>query len=141
MGNFSYLRILNLRVYNVFMITEGLTYTTTATVTAEQSAAAMGSGSLPVFATPAMVALMENAAMNTVASLLPEGSTTVGGAIDVVHSRPTAIGAEVGATATLTAVDGRKLLFDIVASDANGTIGTAKHIRFIVDEKKFMSKV
>ena len=123
------------------MIEIGLTYTATTEVSQEKSALAMGSGNLMVFATPALVALMENAAMMAVASSLPEGSTTVGGAINIQHTRPSGMGQEVSATARLVAVDGRKLSFELVAHDAWGVIGEATHVRFIVDAERFMAKV
>lgn len=123
------------------MIETGLTYTAKTKVTQEKSALSMGSGNLLVFATPAMVALIENAAMMAVASSLPEGSTTVGGAIDIQHSRPTALGQEVSATACLVAVEGRKLTFNVSAHDAKGEIGRGTHIRFIVDAERFMEKL
>lgn len=125
----------------MIMIETGLTYTATTKVTQEKSALAMGSGNLMVFATPALVALMENAAMMAVASSLPEGSTTVGGAISIQHTRPTGMGQEVSATARLVAVDGRKLSFELVAHDSSGVIGEGTHVRFIVDAERFMAKV
>lgn len=123
------------------MLETGLTYTATTEVTQEKSALAMGSGNLPVFATPALVALMENAAMMAVATSLPEGSTTVGGAINIQHTRPSGIGQKVSATARLTAVDGRKLSFELVVHDSSGVIGEGTHVRFIVDAERFMAKV
>ena len=123
------------------MLETGLTYTATTEVTQEKSALAMGSGNLMVFATPALVALMENAAMMAVATSLPEGSTTVGGAINIQHTRPSGIGQKVSATARLTAVDGRKLSFELVAHDSSGVIGEGTHVRFIVDAERFMAKV
>ena len=123
------------------MLKEGLTYTSNVEVTPENCASAVGSGGLNVFATPSMVALMENAAMNAVAPYLPEGSTTVGAEINTTHIKPSALGAEIKATATLTSVEGRKLLFDVEASDANGVIGKGSHVRFIVDIERFMAKL
>ena len=123
------------------MIKEGLTHTSKIKVTLENCASAVGSGGLDVFATPSMVALMENAAMNAVAPFLPEGSTTVGAEIDTTHIKPSALGAEIEATATLTAVEGRKLVFDVEARDTSGTIGKGTHVRFIVDIERFMAKV
>ena len=84
---------------------------------------------------------MENAAMNAVAPFLPEGSTTVGSEINTTHIKPSALGAEIEATATLTAVEGRKLLFDVEARDASGTIGKGTHVRVIVDIERFMAKL
>ncbi len=119
----------------------GKTYTSQIVVTADKYASALGSGDLEVLATPAMVALMENAAMLCVASDLEEGSTTVGSAITTTHLRPSPIGATVEATATLTAVEGRKLSFRIVATDEKGVIGEGEHTRFVVDRVKFMAKL
>lgn len=121
------------------MLTEGIQHTSTVTVTEQNTALALGSGDLPVFATPALVALMENAAMQTVASLLPEGSTTVGGFIETSHLAPSAIGKTIQATATLTEVKGKKLSFNIEAFEGENLVGKATHIRFIVDREKFMN--
>lgn len=123
------------------MIEKGLTHTSVAKVSANNTAIALGSGDMPVFATPAMMALMENAAMLAVASELPEGSTTVGGHIESSHLKPSPIGAEVAATATLERVEGRKLYFNIVAHQGETVIGEGKHLRFIVDRERFMAKV
>ena len=119
----------------------GMTFTSEAIVSSVNSAAAMGSGDLPVFATPAMVALMENAAMNAVAPALSQGLTTVGAEMNTTHVKPSAIGARVQATATLTAVEGRKLTFIVEASDESGVIGKGTHVRFIVDKERFMAKL
>ena len=123
------------------MLKEGLSYTSRVEVALDNCAVTMGSGDLEVFATPAMVALMENAAMNAVAEALPEGSTTVGAAMNTSHIKPSGIGAEVSATATLTSVEGRKLTFEVVASDNEGTIGEGTHVRYVVDREKFMSRI
>ena len=100
-----------------------------------------GSGDLPVLATPAMLALMENAAMLAVAPALAEDDTTVGGRISVTHLRPTAPGDEVEATATLTEVDGRKLTFRVEAYDSKGPIGEGTHTRFVVNRNRFLGKL
>lgn len=123
------------------MIEPGLKHTSTAVVTEALSARAIGSGDLPVYATPAMTALMENAAMLAVAGDLPEGSTTVGGRIEVSHMAPTPIGATVTATATLEKVDGRKLHFSVIAMQGDTVIGQGTHLRFVVDRERFMSKL
>lgn len=123
------------------MLETGLTHTSSLTVTEALTAKAMGSGDLPVLATPAMMALMENAAMTAVAPELPEGSTTVGGHIESSHLKPTPIGAEVKAEATLTKIDGRKLYFTVKAMQGDTVIGEGTHLRFIVDREKFMSKL
>ncbi|MBQ3608662.1 MAG: thioesterase family protein [Bacteroidaceae bacterium] len=119
----------------------GLTYTSTLVVSKDHVAAVMGSGDLHVFATPAMVALMENAAMLAVANHLPEGSTTVGAMMNTSHVKPSPVEETVRATAVLTAIEGRKLTFEIKAEDSKGIIGEAVHVRFVVDKEKFMSKL
>lgn len=116
-------------------------YTSKKVVTENDTAQNVGSGTLPVFATPMMVALMENAAMKAAEQLLQEGESTVGSELNIKHLRPTAIGEEVSATAVLTAQEGRKLTFSVVASDKNGTIGEGTHVRYIVNIEKFMSKL
>lgn len=123
------------------MLEAGLKAESGAVVTASVSAAEMGSGDLPVLATPAMIALMENAAMIAVAGELPEGSTTVGAMINTTHIRPTAIGDTVTASAVLTAVEGRKLTFRVEARDSVGLVGEGDHIRYVVDREKFLSKL
>ena len=120
---------------------KGLTYTSKIAVTEAVTAVTMGSGDMEVLATPAVVALMENAAMNAVRPQLPEGSTTVGAMIQTSHVRPSALGDEVQATALLEEVDGRKLTFKVTASDSKGVIGEGTHIRFIVDRERFLSKL
>ena len=123
------------------MLKEGLTHTSRVKVALENCAVTLGSGDMEVFATPAMVALMENAAMNAVAEALPEGSTTVGSEMNTTHIKPSGIGTEVSATAVLTSVEGRKLTFKVSAADQVGTIGEGVHVRYVVDREKFMSKV
>ena len=122
------------------MLEKGLSARSTATVTAQNTAAAMGSGDLPVLATPAMVALMENAALKAVAAELPAGSTTVGAEMNVTHIKPSKLGAAIIATAVLTAVEGRKLTFNVGARDEAGMIGEGVHVRYVVDREKFLTK-
>ncbi len=119
----------------------GLSYTATTTVNQNNAALALGSGDMEVFATPAMVALMENAAMNAVAPHLEAGQTTVGTQITTSHIKASAIGATISATATLTAVDGRSLTFAITAREGDKTIGEGSHTRFIVDRERFLAKL
>lgn len=119
----------------------GLFYASTVEVGSGNTAIALGSGSLEVFATPAMTALMENAAMNAVAASLPEGSTTVGTRLDIAHTRATAPGETVTAEARLVEVEGRRLVFEVEARDSMGTIGRGMHERFVVDREKFMAKL
>lgn len=119
----------------------GSTHTTTIIVDDSHSAATMGSGDLPVLATPAMVAAMENAAMQALGAHLEPNQTSVGTAINVQHTRATPLGATVAATATITLVAGRRIEFEISAKDMDGEIGHGVHVRFIVDREKFMSKL
>lgn len=123
------------------MLENGLSATVRTTVVEENTARTMGSGDLAVFATPAMVALMEHAAMTAVAAVLPEGSTTVGSEMNCSHIKPSKLGAVITATAVLTAVEGRKLTFTVGASDEQGIIGEGVHVRFIVDRERFMAKL
>ena len=119
----------------------GLSHTSRLMVAEENTALALGSGDMLVLATPQMVALMENAAMMAVRDHLPDGATTVGSMINTTHVRPTAVGMEVKATATLTEAEGRKLTFAVKAEDANGVVGEGTHIRYVVDRQKFLSKI
>lgn len=123
------------------MLEKGLTARSETTVSASNTAAAMGSGDLEVFATPAMVALMENAAMRAVAEALPAGSTTVGAEMNVTHIKPSGVGAAVMAMAVLTEVDGRRLVFNVGARDDKGVIGEGIHVRYIVDRARFLAKI
>ena len=119
----------------------GLTFTSTTVVDNTNTAVALGSGDMEVFATPAMVALMENAAMNAVAPHLETGQTTVGTEISTTHIKASALGATITATATLTAIEGRKLTFAVTAHDGDNIIGEGTHTRFIVDRERFLAKV
>ena len=119
----------------------GLNYTSVTTVENSNTALALGSGDMEVFATPAMVAIMENAAMNAVAAHLEAGQTTVGSQITTTHIKPSALGATITATATLTAVEGRKLTFAVEAYDGETLIGSGTHVRYIVDRERFLAKL
>ncbi|MCM1312605.1 MAG: thioesterase family protein [Bacteroides sp.] len=123
------------------MIKEGLTHTSRMTVAEEHTAKIIGSGDMDVLATPAMLALMENAAMLAVAGVLQQGETTVGGHIESSHLKPSPIGTAVEATATLVKVEGKKLFFDIVAMQGDVLIGKGTHLRFVVDKEKFVSRL
>ena len=120
---------------------EGASYTSTMRVVAETTADYIGSGDLAVLATPAMCALMENAAMLAVAPHLEAEQTTVGTALNIEHLRATKVGEVITATAVLTEINGRELKFNIAARDEVGVIGEGTHSRFIVYREKFMSKL
>ncbi len=119
----------------------GLAGTATTTVTETNTAIAMGSGALPVFSTPSMCALMEEAACNAINSSLEPGMGSVGISLNITHGAPSALGAVITATAMLTAVEDRKLVFSIEAKDEHGIIGKGSHERFIINNEKFMNKL
>ena len=119
----------------------GLKYESTVVVSPSNTAATLGSGDMDVFATPAMVALMENAAMLAVAAYLPEGSATVGTQMNTSLVKASPLGATITASAELTEVEGRKLTFAVKAWDEKGTIGEGVHTRFVVDRERFLSKL
>ncbi len=123
------------------MLELGLKHESATVVSETNSAKTLGSGDMDVFATPAMVVLMENAAMLAVTAELPEGSATVGTQMNTSHIKASPIGASITASAELTAVDGRKLTFAVKAWDEKGVIGEGEHTRFIVDRERFLSKL
>ena len=110
------------------------------TVTPDNTAQAVGSGLVPVFATPYMIALMENAAVNAVQEALAPGEGTVGTRLDVTHDAATPIGLTVWAEAELTAVEGRKLTFAVSAYDQREKIGGGTHERVIIKPEKFLAR-
>ena len=122
------------------MIESGIKGRLTLTVTPENTARAMGSGTLDVFATPAMIALMERTAAESVQPLLPEGDCTVGIEISVRHTAASPLGAEITCDSFLVTVDGRRLVFEVIARDNTGEIGRGRHERFIVHSDRFMEK-
>ena len=123
------------------MVSAGQTATATITSTKTKNSHDRKSGSLDVFATPAMCALMEEAAQAAVQPYLEEGEGTVGIALSITHEAPTPLGATVTAKAIVSAVEGRKITFDIEASDGIGIIGRGTHERFVINNEKFMAKV
>ena len=119
----------------------GKTAEVTTVVTTENTAQAVGSGSLPVFATPMMVTLMEQAACACLADSMEPGQTSVGISVHIEHTSASVTGAEITASATIAAVSKRSVEFRVSARDHTGEIGSGRHIRVIVDEKRFMEKV
>ena len=122
------------------MLEIGKTIENTVTVTESNTAKAVGSGSLAVFATPALAALAEETACMLIANELEEGTTTVGSLLNIKHLAPTPVGMEVKCVCTLTEVSGRRLCFTMEAFDGAGKIGEADHERFIVPVERFMEK-
>ena len=110
-------------------------------VTPNDTAKAYGSGLVEVFATPAMVALMEKSALQLVGPFLEEGKNTVGTEISVKHVKATGLGKRVQATAKLIAADGPKLTFEVEAYDEDGLIGKGIHKRYVIDEEAFMKSL
>lgn len=110
------------------------------TVTNEKTAKSAESGTLDVFATPFMCALMEKAASELCEKYMKEGFTTVGTSLEIKHLAATAVGQEIFAKAVATDFDGRKIAFDVEAYDNAGLIGKGKHERFIVQKEKFIKK-
>ena len=119
----------------------GKTAVATTVVDKTNTACAVGSGSLDIFATPMMIALMERASCEVLADALDEGQTSVGTYISVNHTAASPVGAHITAKATITSVRGRKIEFTITANDGKSEIGIGKHTRIIVDEIRFMEKV
>ncbi len=109
-------------------------------VAQENTAQAVGSGLVPVFATPWMIALMENAAVQAVQSALAGDEGTVGTCLNVTHDAATPIGMKVWAEAEVTAVEGRKLTFAVAAYDEAGKIGGGTHERFVIKPDKFLAR-
>ena len=112
----------------------------TAQVDESRLACTVGSGSLPVYATPMMVALMEQAACAAVQDALEEGETSVGTALNILHTAATPLGMEARAVAEVTEVSGREITFHVVAYDHCGKIGEGMHKRVVVRTERFMEK-
>ncbi|MDE7004731.1 MAG: thioesterase family protein [Oscillospiraceae bacterium] len=111
-----------------------------AVVAQEDTAQAVGSGLVPVFATPRMIALMEQAAVNAVQSALEPGQGTVGTRLDVKHSAATPVGMKVRAQAEVIGVEGRQVVFLVTAFDEAEQIGGGTHERFIIQTDKFLAR-
>ena len=122
------------------MLEPGITNSVKLTVTEQLTAMAAGSGSLRVFGTPFMIALIEQTAFKSVQPFLDEGQGTVGTLVNVEHLAPTPVGMEVECRTKLEEVDGRRLVFSAEVFDKCGLVGKGTHQRFIVGEEKFQTK-
>ncbi len=118
----------------------GLTGRAQAVVTEAHTAAACGSGALPVFGTPFMLALMEEATCNSLEGVLEDGRSSVGTAMELTHSAPSPVGMEVWAESTLTQVEGKLLTFSVTAYDRAGVIGQGTITRCIISSEPFVAR-
>lgn len=110
-------------------------------VTEDLTASKVGSGLLPVYATPSMIALMENTCAESVQSYLAEGEGTVGVAVDIKHISATLVGMTVRCESLLKEVNGKKLVFEVNAYDEKGLIGTGIHKRAVINNEAFMARL
>lgn len=110
-------------------------------VTEDLTASKVGSGLLPVYATPSMIALMENTCAESVQSYLAEGEGTVGVAVDIKHISATPVGMTVRCESLLKEVNGKKLVFEVNAYDEKGLIGTGIHKRAVINNETFMARL
>lgn len=122
------------------MLNPGIRGQQSQLVTPENTARTMGSGTLDVFATPALVALAEKTCWMSVASALDEGCGSVGTKLELEHSAPTPVGMTVTCESELTAVEGRKLVFRVTLHDEKGLVGGGVHERFVINNEKFAAK-
>ena len=122
-------------------ITVGMKAEVFSFVEKEDTAKEVGSGSLLVYATPCMVALMEGAACEAIEEAMGDDKTSVGTELNIQHISATPVGMDVRAEAVVTAVDGKVITFEIHAYDESGEIGHGIHERFIINNEKFMSRV
>ena len=124
-----------------FRIPTGIKHHKEVTVSGNDSACVFGSGEVNVFATPALIALLESTALESIAPHMPEGYTTVGSEVSLKHLKATPIGMKVTGETYLKSLSGRKLFFELHAWDEKGYIGIGTHTRVIVEEKGFMDKL
>ena len=122
-------------------ITIGIKGNQTKIVEKKDTAAQIGSGLADVFATPAMIALMEQTAYKSIEDVLPEEYSSVGIEINVKHLKASLPGAIITCNSEITEIDGKKVSFEIKASDENGIIGTAHHVRYIINSEEFINKL
>ncbi|GAB6137716.1 thioesterase family protein [Halanaerobaculum tunisiense] len=123
------------------MLKEGLRYQQETMVEKEDTADQIGSGDLPVYGTPAMIAFIENTAVKAIEAKLEDKQTTVGAKLNINHLHPTPVGETVTCSVKLTEVNDSQLKFDVIVEDENNKIGNGKHVRYIVAEDKFMGRI
>jgi fluoroacetyl-CoA thioesterase len=121
-------------------LASGLTASVTLVVEAADTAEMIGSGDVPVLATPRVVALAEQASIEAIVDELPAGQTSVGYEVQLAHLSPTAVGSKVTAEATLESVEGRRLTFRVSVTDARGLIAAGRITRVIVVRDRFIEK-
>lgn len=119
----------------------GVCFEQEITVQTQDCAKTHGSGNLEVFATPALVAIMENSAFRTIESYIPAGFDSVGTAINISHIKASGLGEKINVIATVKSVDGKRIDFDVEAFDSKGKIGSGTHTRFIINVERFLSKI
>lgn len=122
------------------MIEKGIKGKGETKATSDNTAEKLGSGTLPVFATPAMILLIEKTASESLVPHLQEGESTVGTLLDVKHTAPSIIGSDITCRTELIEVDRSRLVFDVRVCDKAGEIGSGRHERFIINNEKFMSR-
>ena len=122
------------------MLETGIKGYQTETVTEDKTASAVGSGTLRVYATPAMTALMERTALASVAGELDDGMTTVGTLLNIAHTSASPVGSTITCESELVEIDRRRLVFSVTARDEAGEIGRGTHERFIIDMARFTEK-
>lgn len=120
---------------------KGLCHSETLVVRHEDTAAVYGSGALEVFATPAMIALMEKTCLESVSDNIGEGNTTVGIAVNIKHLKASPVGALIRCDAKLVEVDRKRLVFEVKCFEGESLVGEGVHERFVVDSEKFMGKL
>ncbi|MDR1986263.1 MAG: thioesterase family protein [Treponema sp.] len=142
MGDFIFFKPYSIFIFMEFndCVQPGMTGEKITLVTEQLSAHAWGSGGIPVYSTPGMVALMEGACVNAVDPALPEGFSTVGTELAVTHIAATPLGMQVRATGVLLEVQERKLRFQVEAFDQSGKIGEGTHSRCIIENERFLKK-
>ncbi len=123
------------------MLRDGMELTLKKVVASTDTAAKVASGALEVFSTPMMIAFMENTAFELAQRELPAGDTTVGISVNIKHMRANLIGDELECRAILNKVDGKKLHYAVEVTYSGEVVGNGDHVRYIVDEKKFLENI